>query len=236
MAIVAQVVILLMLAGFAMAVVGAIFTWLVRLMIRLMTAAGVALFAVMVAVGLGLEEWATAMLTLAAFVLTFSIFGRRERPNSAPPVSPILPSVRWMRQHRAVAKAWRHIADHCPEVAVELRPAERACATLLRAASRDPEAMGIDLDLIELATFIRRHVPELAAAVSEMGEIGRPHQSKPTRDLAQNLMLLGRRAQAILGRARLSNAESFRLRSDHLNLRLQAFEAADRRNESIGIQ
>lgn len=235
MAIVVQVAIMLMLAGFAMAVVGAIFTWLVRLMIRLMTAAGVALFAVMVAVGLGLEEWATAILTLAAFVLTFSIFGRRAGPQSPLPASPILPSARWMRQHRAVAKAWRHIADHCPEMAVELCPAERACATLLRAAHGEREAMEIDFDLIELATLIRRHVPELAASLSEMGEIGRPHQSKHTRDVAQTLLLLGRRAQAILDMAARYNAENFRLRLDYLNLRLQAFEAADRRNASIGI-
>ena len=236
MAIGVQVVILLMLAGFAMAVVGAIFAWLVRLMIRLITPAGVALVAIMVAVGLGLEDWATAILTLAAIVLTFSIFGRRAGPQSPLPASPILPSVRWMRQHRAVAKAWRHIADHCPEMADQLRSAEQACATLLRVADGKPKSMGIDLDLIELATLIRRHVPELSAALSEMGDIGRPHQSKPTPDLAQTLMLPGRRARAILDRGGRSNAEDFRLRLDYLNHRLHAFEAADRRNESIGIQ
>ena len=141
-----------------------------------------------------------------------------------------------MRQHLAIAKAWREIADHCPEIATELRPAEQACATLLQAAEGEPKSMEIDLDLIELATLIRRHVPELAAALREMGETGRSHQSKPTRDLAQTLMLLGRRAQAILDRAGRSNAEDFRLRLDYLNLRLHAFKAADRRNESFGIQ
>lgn len=236
MAVVVHVIIMLVLAGFAITVIGAIAAWLVRLLIRVVIAAGVAITAIVVAVGLGLENWATPMLALAAFALTFWFVACRNVPKSTPPASPVLSPARWMRQHRTIAKAWRDIADCCPEMATELRRAERACATLLRAANSEPKTTAIDLDLIELATLISRHVPELAAGVLAVERTGRFREHRPAQDVARTLVLLGQKAQAMLNRAGRSDAEDFRLRLDHLNRRLRAFEGAHRRSESMGIQ
>ncbi|GGC44200.1 hypothetical protein GCM10011371_34540 [Novosphingobium marinum] len=233
MAAAVHVIILLVLAGFAITVFGAIVVWLVRFVIRFVAAAGVAIMAIVVAVGLGLEEWATVLLALAVFALTFSIFGRREGPESPPAVSPVSPPVRWECQHRAIAKAWCDIADYCPEMASELRREEQACAALLRAADGEPKSPGIDLDLIELTTLIKRHVPELAKGLRASGEGGQFHGARPAQDAARVLVLLGRQAQAILDRAGWVDADNFRLRVDHLNRRLRAFGETDRHTESM---
>ncbi|MDF1834989.1 MAG: hypothetical protein P1U62_08925 [Alteraurantiacibacter sp. bin_em_oilr2.035] len=231
-----HVIIMLVLACFATTVIGPIVTWLVRFVIRFVAAAGATLVMAAIAVGVGLEDWVTVLLALVSFVLTFTIFDRRGGLKPAPPASPVLRPVRWMRQHRVIAKAWCDIADYWPEMASELRRAEQACAALLRAADGEPKSPGFDLDLIELTALIKRHVPELVVGLPKVGATGRSHARGTAEEVAGTLVLLGIQAQAILNRAGWSGVEEFRLRLDHLNRRLRAFDGAHRPTESMGIR